>query len=226
MFLQIFNRTVDKAVMRPVARGYKAIIPAFIRKGVHNFFSNLFETQVFLNDVIQLRLEDAMHTAWRFTVNSTAGVGGLFDVAKNTGLPHRDNDLGATFYHWGWRESQYTVTPIFGPATTRDSIGFTIEDFVLTPFILINNKVVRYSLSALDRISHRTQLLKAEPTLDTALDPYVMVRNAYFQKRNRLLKGKDGANGDEEDGRDEATKSSDSDVTSDTSLNDDPYVEE
>jgi len=201
-----FNRSLDKAVLRPVAQGYRQVTPDFIEKGVYQFFTNLMETQVLLNDLIQFRLEHAMRAAWRIAINTTVGIGGLFDVAKHVGFPHHDNDLGATFYHWGWRNSNYTITPFFGPGTNRDSLGSTIETFILTPYRFFHPDTVRYGLAALEMVSRRAHLLKADKALEHAVDPYVLVRNAYFQKRDKLLKGKHHDPDIYEEGKDQDKK--------------------
>ncbi len=125
------NQRFNHAVIYPVAKAYHDVVPEPVRNSVENFAGNLIEPMVFANDVLQLRLGAAATTAGRFAINSTVGVGGLFDVATHQNLPRQTGDLGQTFYVWGMHDSPYLVLPVIGPTNVRDIVGATIQ-FVAT----------------------------------------------------------------------------------------------
>ena len=117
----------NHSVIYPAAKAYHNVVPEPVRNSIENFVSNLDEPFVFANDVLQLRLEAAATTVGRFAVNSTVGVGGLFDVATKQKLPQQSGDFGQTLYVWGMRNSPYLVLPVIGPTNVRDLIGTTVE---------------------------------------------------------------------------------------------------
>lgn len=117
-----FNKAVDTAVLRPVARGY-AHLPKPVRGGVRNVAQNLREPLVFANDLLQANALRSLNTAGRFAINSTIGIAGLFDVAGRWGMPHHDADLGQTFGVWGIGPGHTVELPIFGSSNVRDSVG-------------------------------------------------------------------------------------------------------
>ena len=125
------NQRFNHAVVYPVAKAYRNNVPEPVRNSVEAFASNLTEPMVFANDVLQLRLGAAATTVGRFAINSTIGVGGLFDVATRQNLPRQSGDLGQTLYVWGMRDSPYLVLPVIGPTNVRDLVGTTAE-FVAT----------------------------------------------------------------------------------------------
>lgn len=120
-----FNKAVDHAILRPVARGYSHLGQP-VRNGVRNFAQNLQEPLVFANDVLQANFLRSLNTAGRFVVNSTLGVVGLFDVADRWGMPHHNADLGQTFGVWGMGPGHTVELPVFGSSNLRDSVGLIL----------------------------------------------------------------------------------------------------
>lgn len=180
------NHTLDKAIFRPAAMGYKQVVPKPARSGVRNAFSNLTEPVVFLNDVLQLRFGNAFRTFTRFAINTVFGVGGLFDVAKGEGLPHRANGLGNTLARYGVKSGPYLFLPFLGPSSLRDLAGGTVDGLVVPtavghPFDRTEYQIGRAAVTGLDM---RAEVDSELSTLyDTALDPYATLRSVYTQSR-------------------------------------------
>lgn len=182
-----FNRTLDKAVIRPVARGYEAVVPDPVEKSVTNFFDNLEALPVIANLALQGRPGDSITMALRFTVNSVFGIGGLFDVATRSGVPQFDEDFGQTLAVWGWSDSRYLVLPLFGPSTLRDGLGRPIDRFGdLIWREAINGR--EYGI-ALELVQTRANLLPREQDLEEAYDEYLFVRDAWLQNREFKITG-------------------------------------
>lgn len=183
-----FNDKVDKIVIKPVAQLYHDATPWPIRKGVSNFFSNLGELPTMANDALQGEPRYVLNDFWRLVLNSSVGVGGIFDVATDAGLEKRYNDFGITLARWGVTTAPYIVIPFIGPSTIRDGLALAVDYEFFTVWPYIHNISLRNSLFALDVISLRASLLEAESVMDqAALDPYVFIRNAYLQKRQSLI---------------------------------------
>src|SRR5690349_9927009 len=184
-----FNEGVDKAVLKPVAKGYVAVVPAMARKGVTNFFSNLGMVVTTFNDVLQLKGTKVPLDVARFTTNVVFGLGGLIAVASELQIANRNEDFGQTLGSWGVGCGRSLVLPLFGPATVRDGSGLAV-DFVVSPFFYVqdDNAAVRWGLFALDVVDTRANLLQAENFLDTAsLDRYSFLRDTYLQRRDYLI---------------------------------------
>ena len=193
--LEGFNRTmfavhqkVDHAVFRPVALGYRHVVPRPVRSGLRNFFRNLGEPLVFLNDLLQLKPGRAARTLTRFLINSTIGIGGLADVAKqpNFGLPHHANGFGDTLGYYGVGPGPYIFLPLIGPTTLRDFIGGQGEGFVIpavvgNPFDRWEYQMPKAVITGLDIRAESDDDLKA--LLDGAVDPYATLRSVYLQDR-------------------------------------------
>jgi phospholipid-binding lipoprotein MlaA len=189
-----FNRGADRYVLRPIARGYRYVMPGFAEKGVINFFNNLGEPITIVNGVLQGKFVQAGSDTGRFLLNSTFGIAGFVDVASKTGLPRHDEDFGQTLGYWGIGTGVYLMLPVLGPSNGRDFIG-RVGDFYSTPLMYVedNNPKLEglfYGTTALNIVGLRAQLLGADSLLDSALDPYIFVRTAYLQ--NRLNKVYDG----------------------------------
>lgn len=182
-----FNTSIDSALLKPIAKGYKAILPGFIRKGVNNAFNNLDMVPSVANDLLQAEGKWAIKDSWRFIVNSTLGIGGLFDVATSFGLPAHYNDVGLTLAKWGDKNSPYIVIPLLGPSTIRDGYGMLFQFSLWSPYVYINNDPLAYGLAGLRYIDLRSQLLDSEAIMDEALDKYSFMRDAYLQHRNYLI---------------------------------------
>ena len=186
-----FNEAVDTVLLRPVARGYTYIVPEYGRQRVTNALTNLRMPVVFLNSVVQLDPENAFSSLWSFLLNSTVGVFGIFDVTGATDLAVRDEDFDQTLGHYGVGAGPYIVLPIFGPSSTRGTVG-TVTDWFTDPFNHLDDEfvVARTITSAIDT---RANVL---PTTDeiyrTSIDPYATIRSAYLQRRVALVENKAG----------------------------------
>lgn len=181
-----FNRTADRVLLRPIARGYRAVLPDPAERGVSNFFDNLTTPVSIVNNALQGKGQTAGTETLRLLINTTAGVGGLFDVANEAGLPSRREDFGQTFARWGFGPGPYLMLPFLGPATLRDGIG-TLGDAALHPLAHYENTSIRDKLIALEAIEARAGLLGVDQTLDEAIDPYLFLRDAYLQRRDFLI---------------------------------------
>jgi phospholipid-binding lipoprotein MlaA len=182
-----FNRTIDKLTIKPVAEVYDAILPNPVKTGVSNFFDNLDETSTVANDLLQLKIGWAIADTWRFIFNSTLGIGGLFDVATHFRLKRREQDLGLTFARWGMKNSSYFVIPILGPSTIRDGIGLLIDYRYLMVYSYVHPWEAELGLSGTNFIRLRVDLLPTDELIERAFDPYILVRNAYLQRRKYLI---------------------------------------
>jgi phospholipid-binding lipoprotein MlaA len=176
------NMAIDHAVARPVARGYKKVVPGVVRTGVSNFMDNLFYPVTMANDLLQLKFKPFGQDTGRFLLNTTVGIGGLFDPASKVGLQKNEEDLGQTFGYWGAKPGPYFMIPILGPSDVRDGIG-KIGDGFLSPLSYVNNNYIRYGIYGLDVIDIRYRLLPQDALLDEAYDPYTFLKNAYLQRR-------------------------------------------
>lgn len=179
-----FNDVADKAVIKPVAGAYKAVLPSPVRTGVNNFFDNLSTLVTMVNDLLQFKFSKAMDDAGRFVINTTFGVAGLIDVASKDGVPKNNEDFGQTLGHWGVGSGPYLVLPFVGPSSVRDTAGFAVDTTFFDPLYQINDVRTRNQLYIVKMIDTRAQYLPASDLLDeAALDPYAFMRDAYLQRR-------------------------------------------
>ncbi|MDN8645746.1 VacJ family lipoprotein [Stenotrophomonas indicatrix] len=178
-----FNNAVDRGIARPLATAYTHVVPRFARTGVSNFFSNLRAPLTITNQLLQGRPADAWDSLGRFLMNSTLGIGGLFDPASKAMVPRRNEDFGQTLGTWGWRRSRYVELPFFGPRTVRDVFGLA-GDIPLSPIRRIESDKYRIGLQGLQLVDTRAQLLAIDDLRDTAVDEYALVRDAWMQRRN------------------------------------------
>jgi phospholipid-binding lipoprotein MlaA len=186
-----FNTTLDHAILRPVARGYVKVTPRPVRTGVSNFFSNLGYTKTIGNDVFQGHFPDFGSDIARLVVNTTIGVGGVFDPATRFGLEKHDRDFGQTLGKWGLPTGTYLMLPLLGPSDVRDAVGL-IPDRFMSIEGQITDPVIQASLTVTDKVNGRANLLPFDHVIDTAYDPYALVRNLWFQKRNYKVHGDAG----------------------------------
>lgn len=183
-----FNSAVDRAVLKPLARGYDKLLPDAVQRRIGNFFRNLAEPTVAINNLLQGKVPDAFAATARFLANSTLGVGGLFDVAAKAGVPRQQEDFGQTLAVWGAEPGPYLVLPFLGPRTVRDSFGL-VADWYTDPVTYIDNEPVRYGLRGMYLVDTRWQLMDASRVLEQATDDeYLFVREAYLQRRNNLIR--------------------------------------
>jgi len=178
-----FNDGLDKVLIKPLAQGYNAVMPAPANRGVTNFFSNLQDVGSAVNNLLQLKLGRAASDVGRVVVNSTVGVAGFVDVASNMDLPKYGEDFGQTLGAWGFEQGPYIVLPLLGPSSVRDGVGL-VADWYLDPVSYVEDDTVRWSLRGLDVVDTRADLLGASRVMEqAALDPYAFVRDAYLQHR-------------------------------------------
>lgn len=182
-----FNEGLDSAVIRPVAKGYEFVAPSFVRTGVSNFFGNIADVAIAVNNLLQGKATEAASDAGRFLINSTVGVLGLFDVATQFGLEKHEEDFGQTFGRWGMDTGAYVVLPLFGPRDVRDGVGLVL-DMAVDPVGHVDDVGARNSLAALRLVNDRALLLPADKIIDeAALDKYSYLRDAYLQRRRNLV---------------------------------------
>jgi phospholipid-binding lipoprotein MlaA len=182
-----FNDTVDNAVIRPIAQGYRAVLPSFVRTGVSNFFANIGDVLIALNNLLQGKVVNALSDVGRVLVNTTVGLAGFFDVATPFGMEKHNEDFGQTLGYWGVGNGPYLVLPILGPSTLRDTVG-TFAGAKLDPVGYVRSMSLRNSLWGTRLLSQRADLLDTSRLLETAsLDPYEFLRDAYLQRRRNLI---------------------------------------
>lgn len=181
------NDTLDSTIIKPVAQGYDTVVPTGISQGVSNFFSNLNDITVILNDLLQLKFGQALSDAGRFALNTTVGFGGVLDVATLAGHEKNDEDFGQTLGVWGVQPGPYLVLPFFGPRDFRDTVGL-VGDIYTAPVTHIDDVATRNALIATYTIDTRAHYLNITNVLEeAALDEYSYVRNAYLQRRQNLV---------------------------------------
>ena len=182
-----FNDTADKAVIKPVARAYRAVLPGFVRTGVANFFSNLEDVWISVNDVLQGKFQQGVDDFGRVLFNSTFGIAGIFDFASELGFQKHNEDFGQTLGSWGVGSGAYLVLPILGPSTIRDGFGLLLDTRADLVFY-IDGVPVHNSLYGTRAIANRANLLDASSVIEqAALDKYAFVREAWLQRRRNLV---------------------------------------
>lgn len=182
-----FNEAVDTVLIKPVAQGYDAVLPTPVRTGVTNFFGNIADLFIGVNNLLQGKPDQAVSDLGRVLINSTVGILGLFDVATEAGLEKHEEDFGQTFGRWGVGNGAYVVVPIFGPRTVRDTAGLVL-DVAVDPLANIGNVPTRNSLLGLRLVDTRADLLPADKVIEeAALDKYSYVRDGYLQRRRNLV---------------------------------------
>lgn len=183
------NDGLDHLILKPVATFYNMIMPKPLNEGVHNFFNNIWEVTSVVNDLLQFNFYQALSDSWRFGINTTLGVGGIFDVAARMGLPQFNNDFGLTLASWGWEDSTFIVWPLFGPSTIRDGIEIPVDYYYFSLYPYVQPPSVAWQLYFLNVVDKRAQMLKFQNVLEEAsFDKYVFVRNAYLQRRSFQIK--------------------------------------
>jgi len=192
-----FNSDLDDAIAQPVARGYKKITPSPLRQVISNFFANFGDIDTLANDVLQLKITYAAKDLMRVVINTTFGVGGLFDVATEARLPERHQDFGLTLGYWGMPSGPYLVLPLFGPSSFRDAAARAVD----VKFNVLGSvaPAIRNPLYGIQFVSTRSDMLGATDLLSqAALDPYSFVRDAYLQQRKAAVHGDDASAKNEE----------------------------
>lgn len=182
-----FNQGFDRSIARPVAETYKNYTPDPVQTGVSNFFSNLGDIVVTLNDLLQFKFTQAAQDLGRFAFNTTAGLFGLIDVSSHMGFPKHHEDFGQTLATWGVGSGPYVVLPFLGPNTVRSSAGIA-ADWQADPIYTITDSSARWSAIILRAVDTRARFLEATKLMEkSGIDPYVFTRNAYLQHRDNLI---------------------------------------
>ena len=184
-----FNENADEYVIKPAAEAYQFVLPEFVRTGVTNFFSNIGDIFVAVNNLLQGKPGNAANDIGRFLVNSTIGILGLFDVATDAGLEKNKEDFGQTLGVWGVPSGPYVVLPLFGPSSVRDTAGLAVD--LKTDFILNSNQLnhdQKVGSTVLRVVNQRANLLNASQLLeDAAFDKYSFLRDSYLQRRHNQV---------------------------------------
>ena len=183
-----FNDAIDKAVVKPVALGYKAILPTQVRYCVSNIFGNIADVPTSLNNLLQGKIKEGGSDLCRVGVNTTVGLLGCFDVASKWGFEKHNEDFGQTLGRWGVPTGPYIVLPLLGPSTVRDAGALFFVDSRIDPLRYVNDIPVRNISYGIRLIDRRAQLLDTTNFLeDAALDPYTFIRDAYLARRRSLV---------------------------------------
>ena len=184
-----FNEVADKTIVKPVAQAYRFITPKFVRIGVTNFFGNIHDFSIFINDILQGKGERAVAGAGRFIINTTFGLGGLIDVAGAAGNRKQNEDFGQTLGWWGVGPGPYWTLPLLGPSTVRDAGGRVVDTFLTPTTYVITNTGVSVGLTAVEAVNLRSNLLDTEKVLEEAgaVDKYSFLRDAFLQRREVLI---------------------------------------
>jgi phospholipid-binding lipoprotein MlaA len=188
------NMAVDKVTLKPAARAWKAVTPRPVQQGFGNVMTNIAEPWTFANAVLQGKADSSFRTLGRFLINSTVGLGGLFNVAGKWGVKPDEEDFGQTLAVWGVPSGPYLMLPGFGPSNPRDALGRVVK-FIYEPVdIVVSNEVSNwagYGLTGAEIFDVRVRLIDTvDPILDKSDDPYVTTRSAWYQNRPyRILDG-------------------------------------
>jgi phospholipid-binding lipoprotein MlaA len=196
-----FNDKIDDNVLKPVATGYRNVVPDLIQTGVRNVFNNFADMWSTVNNLLQLKPTNTVESLGRVIVNTVFGIYGIFDVATYIKLERHPEDFGQTLGHWGVPNGPYLVLPLLGPSTLRDGTSLPV-DFAVSPTKLIGDIPTRNKVFALRLVSKRAELLKSGNMLEQAsIDKYSFTRDAYLQYRRSQIY--DGNPPDEEDSNDD-----------------------
>jgi phospholipid-binding lipoprotein MlaA len=192
---QKFNDTLDKGILKPVAKGYLEVTPKFVNDGVSNFFSNLKDIGVTVNDLLQLKIMQGGMDTSRFLVNTTVGIAGFIDVASMIDLPKHNEDFGQTLGFWGVPSGNYLVVPFLGASSPREVVG-VLGDALLNPltytFVFAGSgtavSAATTGARAVDVTDTRADLIPTEKIIDEAsVNRYDFIKNAYQQHREYLV---------------------------------------
>lgn len=179
-----FNKFFDRWLLKPVAKGYDKVMPDPLQRGVSNVFDNLLTPWVAANQFFQAKPRNGFSDLARFFVNTTMGIGGIFDIASRGGIAKHEEDFGQTLLVWGLPAGPYLVIPFLGPSTVTTAVG-RIPDSYANPIRYIENERTRYGIYALFFIDTRARLLEAETLISG--DEYLFIRDAYLQRRQFLV---------------------------------------
>lgn len=181
-----FNSDFQNAFLRPLTNVYD-YTPFGVRRGVHNFFGNLMTVPAILNDALQFNFHYMFRDMARLVINTTLGVGGIFDVAAQDGIYRHPQSFGYTLSKWGWRNSAYLELPFFGPSTVSGAVGM-VPGYFANPIFYVNPPVAKYGMTGLWTLQTTSELLPQQDALKAmSLDPYIALRDAYLQNRRHIM---------------------------------------
>ncbi|EXI85267.1 MAG: putative phospholipid-binding lipoprotein MlaA precursor [Candidatus Accumulibacter regalis] len=184
------NEGLDTVAIKPVAQGYDAVTPLPVKVGVGNFFGNIWDSWTAINNLLQGKGGDALSDVGRVLINSTIGIGGVFDVASEMGLTKHSEEFGQTLGKWGVPDGPYFYWPLIGPRTTRDTFGWMVDTYY-DPVWRVDNIPLRNSLVAVRYVDLRASVLPTDKVIEeAAFDKYSYIRDAYLQhRRNEIFDG-------------------------------------
>lgn len=178
-----FNDTLDRAALKPIAKGYRKVTPSFVRTGIGNVLSNLEYPGTFVNQFLQGKWVLGFRDTGRFLINSTLGVAGIFDVATSLGLEKNDEDFGQTLAFWGVSSGPFINLPLLGPSTLRDA-PMRALDFLTNPLQYSDVPwEADWGMRVINIVHSRSELLPLDDTLKRTYDPYAFIRDAWVQQR-------------------------------------------
>lgn len=192
-----FNQKVDHVLINPIVKGYRTVAPKPVRKGVRNFLRNLRSPVTFANQVLQGDLKGAGDALVRAVVNTTLGVGGLFDLAGHEGIEYEPEDFGQTLAVWGVDHGPYLVVPVLGPSSLRDYTGYFADGFMdpLRWYLFnIDEEELYFAKVGVDYLDLRESLMDVLEDLEaSSIDYYASVRSTYYQRREAMVKDLDAS---------------------------------
>jgi phospholipid-binding lipoprotein MlaA len=181
------NDALDRAVLRPTARAYVKVMPRMVRTGVSNVFSNLETVTTLVNDALQGKMRAVGQDSARLLLNTTLGLGGLFDPASAAGIEKNDEDFGQTLGAWGVQSGPFVMIPLLGPSTVRDTVGRAPDRFT-DPTHYLEDDSTRFAITAVEIVDLRAGLLEYDDDLAQSFDRYAFVRNVWMQRREYKVK--------------------------------------
>ena len=194
------NTALDNAFIKPVAEVYRQIVPQSVRDHIRLAIDNLAEPRIFVNDMLQGRADAAGTTAVRFLINTTVGIGGLFDPASQQGLTKQSGDFGQTLYTWGIGDGPYLVLLFFGPSNLRDAVGLGVDLFTTPPALIVTGHagaVAGFSVGTVDGIDLRSRNIESlDEIIANALDYYASLKSISWQRRQAQLREARGQAGE------------------------------
>ncbi len=182
-----FNDTLDRAALKPVAKGYKKVLPNWVRTGIGNFFDNLDTPTTIVNQLLQGKAKLAAKDTGRFLMNTIVGLGGFIDVATKAGLDRHDEDFGQTLAVWGVPSGPFLELPLLGPSDLRDAPSRLVDYFTHPLYYADMKWQEQTAIKAVEVVQQRSELLSLDATLQNAFDPYDFMRNAWVQRREYLI---------------------------------------
>jgi phospholipid-binding lipoprotein MlaA len=182
-----FNQELDAGLIYPLTSAYVGLVPSLVRQGVTNFFNNAEDLWSAVNNLLQGKVEQSIAMSFRFAWNTVFGWAGVLDLATELGIERTPEDFGQTLAVWGMPPGNFLMLPFFGPSTVRDALGLPL-DIAATPAYAVNQGSFRPVTTVVQILDTRSQLIGASQLLDEiALDKYSFVRNAFLDRRLRLI---------------------------------------